>query len=335
MKKIILTSLLIAATVNTFQVKSFAADTKVGNSPVKMAQAISIAPELKELTGTIEKSGENEIDVKAKDGKVYTVPIGGFSKLDGFKDLDLKVGKEVSLKAMDFSGTSIGVKAIKIAKSADSKNIKISKEAILAQKISVLEDIKYDIKANLSTATTMINITTKDGDKLFFIPSEITADGKTLKLDKPSITQAISITPELKELIGTIEKVGEDEIDVKAKDSKVYTVPIDQFSKLDGFKDLDLKVGREVSLKTMEFSGDFVSIKAMESTASSDSKDIKGDNIAISFGKISDLKDIQFTPTDAPSVTAVATKDGEQYKLFFIAGEITANGKTLKLANFK
>ncbi|KZL88455.1 hypothetical protein [Clostridium magnum] len=333
MKKIILTSLLIAATVTTLHVKSFAADNKEKNSPVKITQSVSTLNALTNLTGSIEKIGENKIEVKAKDGKVYTVPVNEFSKQDGFKDLNLKVGTEISLKGMDFSKTSIGVKATKATESSDSKDIKVGKVGISIEKISDLKNIQSNNKDNLST---MVPIASKDGeqDKLFFIASELTANGKTLKLDLDSITQVVPAISELTELTGTIEKIGEYEIDVKGKDGKTYTVPLNEFSKLDGFKDLNLKGGTEVSLKAMDFSKTSIGVEAVKATESSDSKGTTVDKTGTPdlANTKSDIKD---TSSAVPAVAAVASKDGEQDKLFFIASEINANGKTLKLASSK
>ncbi|WML33370.1 hypothetical protein [Clostridium sp. OS1-26] len=345
MKKIFLTSLLIAATVTTLHVKTFAADNKVDDSAAKVIQRVSTAPMLTELTGTIEKTGENEIDVKAKDGKTYTVPIDEFSKLDGFKDLNLKVGTEVSLKAMDFSRDFISIKATKIAESSDSKDIKAGKAVIFAKKISDSKNIQ--LTNNRDSLSTTVTIASKDGEqgKLFFIASELTANGKTLKLDKTSITQAISTTPELKELSGAIEKTGENEINVKAKDGKTYTVPIDEFSKLDGFKGLNLKVGTEVSLKAMEFSKAIkVDAEASPETYINKATGLDAENselkdVNMGIGATLNLGDTitynTVSPSGSAEVISVTAKDGEQNKLYFIASELTANGKTLKLANSK
>jgi hypothetical protein len=291
--------------------------TKAAPGVTTRAVPVSMPEEIK---GAIEKITETEMTIKTKDGKSYWIPTLGFSELEGFKNLNLKEGTEVTLKGLQ-------------PQKLESAGAVISKGAIAVKGAPVI-DINGGTKLDIAGVAGVTGITGITGVKTFafsdkdhegkdlFMPEEITANGVTVKLfegAKSISTKAFSIAvPE--EIKGTIEKITETEMTVKTKDGKSYLIPTLGFSKLKAFVDLNLKEGTEVTLKgvqppMLEKEGAAVvsNITVTEAAAPSiDSKDV------INLGP-DGIKTFEFSAKD---------QVGEA---MFMPEEITANGTTVKL----
>ncbi|MHC1682257.1 MAG: hypothetical protein AB6733_04830 [Clostridiaceae bacterium] len=144
-----------------------------------------------EISGTIEKIDNNEMIVKATDGKKYLVPLIPFSEKKEFKNLDLKVGTEVSLKRSDEKNN--GKREIGTVSSADllieasgtgtvNKDSNIGAGEVANVKGKAVVD--FEVSSNGADTPTSSNkksgaIKIEEG-MLFFIADEITANGNTV-----------------------------------------------------------------------------------------------------------------------------------------------------------
>lgn len=117
MKKTILKSLVVAACVTALSATAYADvnNNAVQTTQTKVAKMVRAMPvtftaaaktekvatiEVSEIKGAVEKIEEHFIQVKDKDGKLYTVPTMAFEGMKEFKELKLQVGTEVVLKGI-------------------------------------------------------------------------------------------------------------------------------------------------------------------------------------------------------------------------------------------
>lgn len=205
MKKTILTTFAVSAVMLLSTATAFAA-TGSNTNQVQVQQVTSVKAVSSEITGTIEKISDNLMTVKTNDGVTYSVPLGEFSKLDGFKDLALDTGTEVSLKSEPAQLTVVPSKALT---PEDIENIKTdqkentitltpayaadsdSKATITKIRALTPEEINKFKADNANTVTgkavqttgsdNIITLGNKEGN-LFFPATEITANGKIVKL---------------------------------------------------------------------------------------------------------------------------------------------------------
>lgn len=258
-----------------------------------------------EISGVVEEISQSDMKVKVQGGETYMVPLGMLSKQEGFDALGLAKGVEVSLKSMQAglgktimftagTGPALTMKGDKVGENTGvtAGNVIIISEGSVAGS-------EPEVK----------KITPADGIKVF-IPSEISANGKTVKLDMKTAAGAfniINIMPA--EISGTVESINESEMTVKTGEGKVYTVPLTAFGSMDEFKGLEIKNGTEVSVKRQPVEKDAKLL-------------VNASTIAV---RIIDAK----TDLKADKVELSEIKEA---KLVFIGDEITANGKTVKLA---
>lgn len=259
MKKIILASLIASVAMSASSAVSYA---QTDNGPKErnvLYQSINAPLAPMELSGTVQEVSDSKMTVKGKDGKSYLVLLDQFSKIDGFKDLELKAGTEVSMKSVQPDRIALGEKntgkAVTFAISSvptvlkeagridnavedrlDEKEVgalerehavepgkdgemvaavtvgardigqtkeessEQGKDGEGAERVAAVAAVATDAKntgetekeriplftAELSKEDGTIKVVTLDGVnvKLCFVPEEITANGKTIKLHK-------------------------------------------------------------------------------------------------------------------------------------------------------
>ncbi|MDF2987767.1 MAG: hypothetical protein K0R50_3277 [Eubacterium sp.] len=351
MKKTVILSLVAALSLTSSSVVAQAkplepADNQTVNVQAVKADSVPVLYSVKllptEITGVIEDISELEMKVKVKAGEIYVVPLGLFSKQEDFKALGLAKGVEVTLKSLkpDISGTSELKTSAGLALEIEGKDIKSTDiiestdaaQAVVAIEAAGVVDMGKLVKVfpepedgqKLEGGNVIFSVESADGKEpelkkitigegeQFFVATEITANGKTAKLEKSNtvmITKNI-ISAMPAELSGTVQSIDGTEMVVKTKDEKVYTIPLAEFIKKDEFKGLDIKSGTEVILKSSPLK------KVVTITGSITEPSIKTagsgeEKIIVSKSEI---------------------KDFPEGKLMFIADEITANGKTVKLS---
>ncbi len=278
-----------------------------------------------EISGVVEEITQSDMKVKVQDGETYLVPLGMLSKQEGFDALGLAKGVEVSLKSMQaglgktimFTAGTGPALTMKVDKVGENTGVTDTDGNVVREFTGLAVDQKLEAgnviiisEGSVDVSKPEIKkITPVDGVKVF-IPSEISANGKTVKLDIKTAVGAyniINIMPT--EISGTVESINESEMTVKTGEGKVYTVPLTAFGSLDEFKGLEIKNGTEVSVKRQPVEKDAKLVGNASTIAIRiiDSKtDLKADKV-----ELSEIKEA---------------------KLVFIGDEITANGKTVKLA---
>jgi len=209
MKKTILVSLAISATMLLSAPAAFAAqndDTQTG--PVGTAVAVAVATQTSlnfnmptEISGVVKEISQNIMTVETEDAKTYLVPLEQFSKIDGFSDLELQIGSQVSLKREDLTGkgspqyiiigqptvvkSDVDLKAIGGTTTPDGSNEGLSAMATGESSpqntiVGTLTEVKG--AANLKEiGNEALSI---NAGEMIFIATEISADGKTVKLSK-------------------------------------------------------------------------------------------------------------------------------------------------------
>ncbi len=332
-----------ADTEKAGKVTTFTTITRAGNAGD--IAAFKQMPD--EITGEIQEISENEMKVKAQDGEVYLIPLGLFSKEEGFKELGLAKGINVTLKSIRSQmpdTLAINAEAGEAVAVAGTDAVKPDTGKVTAKRIEAVKteagDVIFSIKDGEGVSPDEKTVEIKELQKVF-IAGEITANGKTVKIDVKAsqLTMAKPVQIQPQEISGTVQSISENDMTVKTKDEKIYLVPLSKFNSLQEFKALDLKEGTEVELK----SGDviFASTVTIKNTT--------GDETA-SFETAPDGEAIKTLPAQK-SFTAVKNADGtvtvksvdgkdiktidiqelKSGKLVFSAAEITANGKTVKL----
>jgi hypothetical protein len=175
----------------------------------------------KGITGTVEKISDKEMTVKTEDGINYSVPLDYLSKADGFDELGIIAGTKVSLKNAQFQSILIAQKSLtaeeaqKFVKDATITVPQVIRELTPdeihklgegttqgIQGIGNIEEkiIAVDENQKLLEGVTMVRLqmagaltldeTQKfgegitQGSDLIFIATEITANGKTVKISK-------------------------------------------------------------------------------------------------------------------------------------------------------
>jgi len=181
--------------------------------------------------------------------------------------------------------------------------------------------------------------------------------------DSIKATICIAAQTNLSELTGTVEEISGDEMKVKAKDGETYTVPLQGFVKQDSFKTLGLIKGTEVQLKSLTpeqmsvsddkgvFQGLIKLGKAVEASMATikavdvnekgtfevvEGKDLPSTMDAVSCVSATVCEDGITWTTMTPSENMTAVYDTANFELgsierLFLAGEITANGRTAKV----
>ncbi len=334
MKKTVVFSLVAALALTSSSVVAQAKPVDSADNQTVKVQAVKVGTEADisgvklvttEITGAIEDISEHEMKVKVKDGESYIVPLGLFSKQEGFKELGLAKGVEVTLKSVkpDLSQTNelktepaLTIEGVGDIRSADAiemgdKVIKVFPGTEGGQK---LEEGKIEGNVFFSfdgNEPEIKSITLGEGEQFFFA-TEITANGKTVKAEKiHTVIAAKKISDTMPaELSGTVQSINETEMTVKTKDGKIYTIPLAAFNKKDEFKELEIKSGTEVLLKSSPVKKVItITGKGTDATIKTDGSG--GEKIIISKSEIKEIP---------------------EGKLIFIVDEITANGKTVKLS---
>lgn len=176
-------------------------------------------------------------------------------------------------------------------------------------------------------------------------PADITtgnggAQNQTVRTVTVKTAPALQQLP--KEISGVITEFSEFEMKVKTDDGKVYTVPLRLFEKAEGFSDLELAKDVKVSLKSMEpvivrsdAKGSGILLQKADGAVALPGA-AAGEAVAVEKLDKAKLEAVENRivtfSTESGSVAAgdaklLELKDG---KLLFLAGEITANGKTVK-----
>ncbi|MDR3600459.1 MAG: hypothetical protein P4L49_08285 [Desulfosporosinus sp.] len=216
MKKTILVSLAISATMLLSTPAAFAAQHDDAQTcPVGTAVAVATPASLNfnmptEISGVVKEISQNIMTVETEDAKTYLVPLKQFAKIDGFSDLELQTGSQVSLKREDLTGegnpqniiigtltvvkSDVDLKAIGGTTTQDGSNEGLSAMAAGESSpqntiVGTLTEVKS--AANLKEIDG-INLTTCSGNEalsinageMIFIATEISADGKTVNLPK-------------------------------------------------------------------------------------------------------------------------------------------------------
>lgn len=334
MKKTIVLSLVAALslTSSTAIAQAMPADREItaGDTGVQAFKAVTASgPEdfaPVEISGVIEEITQTDMKVKVRDGETYMVPLGLLSKQEGFDALGLAKGVEVSLKSMQAglgktimltaaAGPALTIKGDKADENAEVKDkdgnaVKTLPSLAVSQELEAGNVIVFSEGSVEGSQAEIKKLEPVDGVKVF-MPSEVSANGKTVKLDIKTAAAAFSIISIMPaEISGTVESINESEMSVKTGDGKVYTVPLAAFGSMDEFKGLEIENGTEVSVKR----------QPVEKTA----------NITGS-ASIAAVKIIN-SETDLKVGTKAELGELKEAKLVFIAHEITANGKTVKLA---
>ncbi len=333
MKKTVVFSLVAALALTSSSVVAQAKPVDSADNQTVKVQAVKVGTEADisgvklvttEITGAIEDISEHEMKVKVKDGESYIVPLGLFSKQEGFKELGLAKGVEVTLKSVkpDLSQTNglktepaLTIEGVGDIRPADAiemgdKVIKVFPGTEGGQKPEE-GNVFFSFDGNEGKEPEIKTITLGEGEQFFFA-TEITANGKTVKAEKiHTVIAAKKIADTMPaELSGTVQSINETEMTVKAKDGKIYTIPLAAFNKKDEFKELEIKSGTEVLLKSSPVK------KVITITGKDTDATIKTDGSG--WEKI--------------IISKSAIKEIPEGKLIFIVDEITANGKTVKLS---
>lgn len=337
MKKTVIFSLVAALALTSSSVVAQAKPVYSADNQTVKVQAVKVGTEADisgvnlvttEITGAIEDITELEMKVKVKEGESYIVPLGLFSKQEGFKELGLAKGVEVTLKSVkpDLSQTNefktepaLTIEGVGDIKSADAiemgdKVIKMFPGTEGSQKLeegNIEGNVFFSFDSNKGKEPEIKTITLGEGEQFFFA-TEITANGKTVKAEKiHTVIAAKKIVDTMPaELSGTVQSINETEMTVKTKDGKIYTIPLAAFNKKDEFKELEIKSGTEVLLKSSPVK------KVITITGKGTDATIKTDG----SGK------------DKIIISKSEIKEIPEGKLIFIVDEITANGKTVKLS---
>lgn len=212
MKKSILVSLAISAAMLLSTSTTIAASTDGAKNSPNLAQLTSFQLVPQEVTGTVEKISDNEMTVKVSNVTAYNISLTEFSKLADFQGLGLEVGTQVTVKMgqpkLTQENGTITLGEVKPAGAiGESKNLVVvdatkatnitlnpadAKEGeVVVNYVKVPEAgtsvIKLDELKKLEVGTNQPKVTVKNIELKYFgsitlIASEITANGKTVKL---------------------------------------------------------------------------------------------------------------------------------------------------------
>lgn len=307
-----------------------------------------------EITGVIQEISENEMKVKAQDGEVYLVPLGLFSMVEGFKDLELKKDVKVTLKSLkpempkniSVGSATAGVAFIKELDEADLINVdpkKLDSKKIAGEKLDAIKVYNGNAVAIKENASENILMATIDSEKVFFA-NEITANGKTVKIDLTMAKQVMvrPIQAQPAEIKGTVETITDSDMTVKADDGKTYFVPLAKFSTSDEFKELGLKQGTEVVIKSGDiFARSAAGEKAITTLEGEKGAVVTSGNVKNELVIKGNAKNVfvfegtvdAIASPGVPDIKCFDISSSADGKMIYIAGEITANGKTVKLPN--
>ncbi len=353
MKKTVVIALAAALTLSSSAVIAQAEPSDTAGNNEAQNQAVRTVTlkydstlQQKEISGTITEISETFIKVKTGDGQVYTVPLGIFSGLEGYDGLGLAKDVEVSLKRSnpviihkDADGNTLalqksdeGTAALPSIKADIGKAVEVKKlEKGVTDAVTVASDVYLPISAE-DVGTLEI----KEGEKFFFA-SEITANGKTLKAEIKTMSSLAVPGSQVQpvEISGTVQSIDENGMTVKTSDEKQFWIPLGRFKQDEAFKSLDLKEGAQVNLKSaLPVPVDPDSVISASGTITFD-KDIKAGTAEEDTGdKASEKISEGAFKTGAGDLQAGKVLElniGDGSRVIFIAGEITANGTTVKL----
>ncbi|QGQ99753.1 hypothetical protein EHS13_35270 [Paenibacillus psychroresistens] len=266
MKKAIMLSMALSMAVLPSATAAFAAQ-ETGTNQAAVSKFTTVARSMPlEISGKVDKISKGELTVTAKDGKVYLVPLWKLSTINGFSDLGLKVGTEVTLKSTQ----------------PDLANVK-SVSSLASLTVSAKP---IDIKTLKVAEGTLTPLTAVDASKL-------------IKGADLTFTAAPSI-----------KAVGH--VDLKAIDAKEA-------------KAVGATLSSATPVSTTAISKDSITtLTAVKGPLPDLSKVQVGTLKVVENGKVS------FVAPAEGSFTLSALNEGTQ---LFLAGEITANGKTVKISN--
>lgn len=138
MKKILSTALILTLSGSILATPVFANESDTKLEPRNVFHA-NQQVELDLLEGAIKEIRDNELIVEDFEGKEYIVPILGFKDLEEYKNANIKVGQNISLKGNKLPKLE---KGILIGESKDGlKNIAISRTEIMQDSQGVQQDL--------------------------------------------------------------------------------------------------------------------------------------------------------------------------------------------------
>lgn len=304
-----------AGTKNAESVSTFTTKAAAGEGMTVFKQMPA------EITGVIQEINENEMKVKTQDGEVYLVPLGLFAKAEGFDGLGLAKDVNVTLKSIQPKlpdTISISIATGGALEIQGTGTVKLNPDKVITRKLEGIKTEKgnavFTIKEGEVPVLNAKAVEFKELQKVF-IAEEITANGKTVKIDVKAAQQiALNAAPvQAGEISGTVRSINEKDMTVETKDGKIYTVPLAKFNALQEFKALDIKEGTEVQLKS----------------GAAAVKTLPG-NQSITAVKLEDGT-VTVKSVDGQNIKMIDIHELEPGKLIFIAGEITTSGKTVKL----